>query len=92
MEFQKIVEFLQGHLPMIGQYVLMSLGSLVTLGMCYVAITPSKDDDAWLAKLQEKPFIGPIFKLVLAFSPIVKKDAGGVKLSNVEPAKDDKPS
>ena len=86
MEQAKMIELITQHAPMALQYVLIGLGSLVTLGVTYVAITPSKDDDAWLLKLQEKPFVGPVLKLIMAFSPVVKKEEG-VKLSNQEEKK-----
>jgi len=50
------------------------LGGLVVIGQTYVALSPSKNDDAWLAKLEEKPMIGPILKAIRAFAPIQKKD------------------
>lgn len=58
--------------PIVG-HVLMGLGGLVVLGQVIVAITPSKSDDAFLAKLQEKPIIGHLLKALMSFAPIQKK-------------------
>lgn len=85
MDQQQIVDFIKGHGPQAIQYVLMGLGALVTLGVTYVGLTPSKDDDNWLAALQEKPLVGPLFKLILAFSPVIKKEDGKPGLSNQSP-------
>lgn len=81
MEYNEVVLWLQGNLPPVLVLILSSLGALVVLGLSYVALTPSKDDDAWLLALQEKPLIGHILKFLQAFSPVEKK-AGGVQLSN----------
>lgn len=53
--------------------VLAALGALVVVGQAYVAITPSQDDDAWYAKLEEKPVVGALLKAVKAFAPIQRK-------------------
>lgn len=54
--------------------VLSALGSLVILGGAYVAITPTQEDDAWFAKLEEMPVVGMILKALKAFSPVQRKD------------------
>ena len=54
--------------------VLSALGSLVILGQVYVAITPSKDDDAWYAKLEAIPVLGQLLVVIKSFSPIQRKD------------------
>lgn len=53
--------------------VLAALGGLVVLGQAYVAITPSQDDDAWYARLEEKAIIGSLLKALKAFAPIQRK-------------------
>ena len=55
-------------------YILSGLGSLVVMGQTYVAMTPSKDDDAKLQKLEKRPFLGMIFRIVRSFAPIQRKD------------------
>ena len=53
--------------------VLAGLGALVVMGQTYVAVSASKKDDAWLLKLEAKPFLGPILKALKSFAPIQKK-------------------
>lgn len=81
MEYNEVVLWLQQHLPPVLVLILSCLGSLVMLGVAYVAMTPSKDDDAFLLTLQEKPLVGHILKFIQAFSIVQKKD-GVVQLSN----------
>lgn len=81
MDYNEIVLWMQSHLPPLLVLILSLLGSLVVLGVAYVAMTPSKDDDAWLLALQEKPIIGHLLKFLQAFSIVQKKD-GVVQLSN----------
>ena len=83
-QYNEAVLWLQQHLPPVLVLGLSLLGSLVVLGMTYVGLTPSKDDDAWLLAIQEKPVIGALLKLLQAFSPIAKKD-GKIELSNKAP-------
>ena len=45
-------------------YALSALGALVVLGTVYVKLTPSKGDDAQLAKLQAMPVLGTILKVL----------------------------
>ena len=81
MDYNEIVLWMQSHLPPLLVLILSLLGSLVVLGVAYVAMTPSKDDDAWLLALQEKSIIGHLLKFLQAFSIVQKKD-GVVQLSN----------
>ena len=67
--------------PQIVIYGLMSLGALIIAAGAYVSVTPSLEDDHWLNSLYEKPVIGFLIKLIVAFSPVIKKD-GGLQLSN----------
>lgn len=53
--------------------VLAALGGLVVLGQAYVALTPSQADDAWVAKLEAMPIVGPLLQALRAFAPIQKK-------------------
>lgn len=84
MDYSEIVLWLQQHLPPVLVLALSLLGSLVVLGVTYVGLTPSKDDDAWLLALQDKPVIGIILKFLQACSPVEKKD-GKLVLSNAKP-------
>lgn len=74
MDFAKLVEIVKMYAPMSGQYVLMGLGALVVLGRAYVMMTPSKDDDQWLQKLEDKAGVGHMLKMLVAFSPVQRKD------------------
>jgi hypothetical protein len=53
--------------------VLTMLGGLVVLGQAYVALTPSQSDDAWVAKVEAMPIVGPLLQALRAFAPIQKK-------------------
>lgn len=75
------VQWINAHAP---AWLLLSngiLGSLVVLGSMYVAASPSKKDDAWLAKLESVPVLGLVLKVVKSFS-FIKKEEGKVSLSN----------
>ena len=52
---------------------LSALGSLVILAQAYVAITPTQTDDAWFHALEEKKFIGPLFRALITFAPIQRR-------------------
>ncbi len=53
--------------------ILSGLGTLVVLGYAYVKATPSKSDDAYVAKLEKNAIVGPILKALKAFSPVERK-------------------
>lgn len=53
--------------------VLAALGGLVILGQAYVAITPTQSDDAWFAKLEAAPLVGPVLVALKSFAPIQRK-------------------
>ncbi len=74
MNEEQIVSFIQTYLPMVAQYVLMGLGALVVLGFTYVKATPTEDDDQWLQKLEEKPIISTLLKVLIKFAPIQRKE------------------
>ena len=84
-QYNEAVLWLQQHLPPVLVLGLSLLGSLVVLGMTYVGLTPSKDDDAWLLALQEKPVIGAILKFLQACYSLEKKN-GKLVLSNAKDA------
>lgn len=53
--------------------VLTALGALVVIGQAYILLTPGKGDDEWYAKIQEKPVVGKILKMLANFAPFQKK-------------------
>lgn len=82
MDIMEIVNFLNAHVPPIVLLVLGFFGLIVTVGTAVIAITPTKNDDAWLSKIYDVKFLGFILKLVVAFSPLDKKKDGSIVLSN----------
>ena len=68
----KVLQDLAAKVPVLA-LVLGVLGSLVIVGQMIVLLTPSKADDAWLAKLKEMPVVGMLLKALEAFAPIQKK-------------------
>lgn len=70
VELEKMI---QTYAPQVVIYGLMILGGLVVMGYAYIAATPSKDDDMWLQKLENKPVVGWALKLLVRFSPVVRK-------------------
>lgn len=87
MDIAQLEGIIREHAPGVVLYGLMGVGALVVLAGAYVTVTPSPDDDIWYNKLLEKPIVGHIMKLFVAFSPVSKKE-GALKLSNVEKKKD----
>jgi len=73
MDLQGILDMLAGLHPIV-PLVLAGLGGLVVAGQAYVMVSPSKDDDAWLAKIEAMPVVGSILRGLKAFAPIQKKD------------------
>lgn len=73
MDLQGIFDMLSGLHPAV-PLVLAGLGALVVLGQAYVMVSPSKNDDAWLAKIESMAVVGAILKGLKAFAPIQKKD------------------
>lgn len=69
-ELEKVI---QTYAPQVVIYGLMVLGGLVVMGYAYISATPSKDDDMWLQKLESKPVVGWALKLLVRFSPVVRK-------------------
>ncbi len=60
-------------LPITLQVTLSTLGGLVILGQTYIAATPTKQDDAWYARLEAKPGIGNVLRVLKSFAPIQRK-------------------
>lgn len=56
----------------IGLLVLGVFGSVVVLATVIIAVTPSKSDDAWLAKMKAHKYVGPLVKALEKFSLIKK--------------------
>lgn len=82
MTLDQIVLWLNAHAPASVLLILGCLGLLVVVGSAVIAITPTKNDDAFLAKLYDVPVLGLILKVLAAFSPLDKKPDGKVALSN----------
>lgn len=70
---QALLQMLAEKYPVL-LMVFAGLGGLVVVGQVVVAITPSKNDDAFMAKLEEVPVLGSFLKALKAFAPIQKKD------------------
>lgn len=70
----ELYELITKFAPDIIKYILMGLGALVVMGYSYIKVTPNQDDDAWLQKLEGKPIIGFALKLLVKFSPVVRKE------------------
>lgn len=77
---QGLIAELVVKMPIVG-FILMGLGGLVVLAQIVVAITPSKDDDAFVAKVKSIPILGQVIALIEAFAPLQKKADGGMSLS-----------
>lgn len=78
MDFAQLYALLVSLLPVqVVSYihmVLVALGALVVLGLAYVKITPTQDDDAWFSKLESIPILGSLLKFLVSFSPIQRKE------------------
>lgn len=74
MTVEQIAEVINNNAPVVLQWALMALGSLVIIGYAYVKATPTKDDDKFLQNLETKPIVGMVLKLLVSFSPIQRKD------------------
>lgn len=69
----QIIAFLSGINPWIN-VALLVLGSLVVIAQMAVAITPTKEDDAVLAKWMNNIYIGAVLRALIRFAPIVPKN------------------
>lgn len=74
MNIDNIINLINSHAPMPVIWVLSGLGALVCLGTAYVAMTPTKNDDQWLQKMEEKAVVGQVLKVLKSFSPLERKD------------------
>jgi len=72
MNMDGILSWLVGLWPM-AQMILVVVGSLVVAAQAYVAMTPSKDDDAWYAKVEAIPLLGDLVKAIVKFAVIQRK-------------------
>lgn len=66
--------------PLIIQYILMALGSMVVGGFAYIKITPTQDDDKWLQSLEQKPMVGFVLRLLVRLAPVQRKEPATVKV------------
>lgn len=82
MDTTQIVEFIMKYAPAPVLLVIGFLGLLVVMGTAVIAMTPTKNDDAWLAKLYDVPVLGFVLKVLAAFSPLDKKADGKIVVSN----------
>ena len=57
-------------LKTIGLSVAAGLGTLIVAGTAYIQASKSKSDDEWLAKMEAKPFVGPILTFLKKFSVV----------------------
>lgn len=73
MDDSLILGYLVNLVGPLGMLVVSVLGSLVVLGGVVVGMTPSLEDDAWLAKVEASPLLGGVYKALASFSPIHKK-------------------
>jgi hypothetical protein len=53
--------------------VVSALASLIVAGTAYIYASPSKSDDAMLQKLEKKPLVGVILRVLKAFSLVKRK-------------------
>jgi hypothetical protein len=70
--FKMVLDFITVQYPK-SAAIIGSFASLLVFGRVYVAMTPSKEDDKFLQRLEKKPFIGIFFRVLAAFSPIQRK-------------------
>lgn len=82
MDTTQIVEFIMKYAPAPVLLIIGFLGLLVVMGTAVIAMTPTKNDDAWLSKLYDVPVLGFVLKVLAAFSPLDKKADGKIVASN----------
>lgn len=78
---EQLILWLDANAPSSLVLILSALGGLTTIGLAVVALTPGKADDEWLEKQKEKPLVANILKFFAAFSPLAKKEKGGLGLA-----------
>lgn len=74
MSVEAIIEMIHQYLPESVQVVLMMLGGLVCLGYAYVKASPKKEDDQWLQKIEAMPIVGLLLRVLVALSPVDRKE------------------
>lgn len=72
IDIENMLAAVVGKFPIVA-YVLMVLGTIVVLAQVYVAMTPRKDDDAFVAKLESMPVIGHLLRALVKFAPFQRK-------------------
>jgi|GEM_PF-3332328 len=75
MNQDQTYEFVVGlaqKFPILG-ILLAFLGGIVVIAQIVIALTPSKDDDAWVAKVWALPLVGKVLLLLERFAPVTKK-------------------
>jgi len=72
MEWTLLLGYLAERHPII-LIILIVLGTLVILAQIYIALTPTKKDDALYAKLESMPVAGALLKALSSFAPIQRK-------------------
>jgi hypothetical protein len=72
MDMEVILQMIVAKVPVAGA-VLMALGGLVVVAQVYIALSPSKDDDALLQKAEGVPVLGALLKALKSFAPIQRK-------------------
>ena len=55
------------------KWTLAIVATLLTVAQVYIALSPSKDDDAWLAMIQKQPLVGPLLKGLSKFALFKRK-------------------
>lgn len=50
------------------------VGTLPPLASTYVALTPNKEDDIWLKKVEDKPMVGALLRFFVRFSLVERKE------------------
>ena len=48
-------------------------GTAVVVAQAYVALTPTKSDDAWYAKVEALPVVGGFVRALVTFAPVQRK-------------------
>jgi hypothetical protein len=73
MDYQPIIDFLLTLSPSVS-YILMALGTLVTLGLLVDSLVPDEKDKGFMSKILGIPLLGDFLKFLTRFSPLNIKD------------------
>lgn len=71
-QLSQLLEGLANSYPVI-LMGLSVLGTLVVTGTGYIALTPTQNDDAWLAKIESHGVVGAILRALKRFSILERK-------------------